>query len=513
MKEINIYKAEKEAGLEHKIKASSCIAYASPLCGESAQAMNILAPSSQFQELSKAAKTDEDLFGLHSILVSTVWNKNDDIFTKEEVWAARNTPQFKPTNLDHDEKQIVGTIIGNWPVDKEFNIIDEDTPIDDVPDLFHILVASVIFRQFVDPEMKARAEKLIEQIQANDKFVSMECIFRGFDYGVLTPDGESHIIARNDDTAFLTEHLRSYGGKGIYQDHKIGRALRNITFSAKGFVDNPANATDKEIYSIIFDSDYEFDFANAHFDKKWLFEKTGVTSKVDKTICKSEKQEKKMSDVLTSRIDELKKDLDEALAANKELSTQLSQVNVARFENDISELESQIAELKSSLSVKDEELSQSQEKVESLSSQLEQITSEMHKKDEEMKDMKEKEKKAKRKASLISVGLSDDDAEAKTEVFANLNDEQFEVVAETFKSSLVSTEEDSEASVETQKEEECDSQAEEASEEVLETVESSENVSLSVESDSEDQLSQARAGLADYFSELLFGQKSNEGDK
>ena len=65
----------------------------------------------------------------------------------------------------------------------------------------------------------------------------MECIFRGFDYGIRKPDGTNHVLARDQDTAFLTQHLRAYGGDGIYQDHKIGRVLRQITFSGKGFVD------------------------------------------------------------------------------------------------------------------------------------------------------------------------------------------------------------------------------------------------------------------------------------
>ena len=43
-----------------------------------------------------------------------------------------------------------------------------------------------------------------------------------------------------------------------YEDHKVGRLLRNITFSGKGFVEKPANPD-----SIIFDSNHIFDFSNA----------------------------------------------------------------------------------------------------------------------------------------------------------------------------------------------------------------------------------------------------------
>ena len=73
---------------------------------------------------------DKDLYYTQSILVSTTWNKNDDIFNKEEVWNAKDTPQHKPTNIEHQETQIVGHIVANWPITSEGIIIDKDTPIE-----------------------------------------------------------------------------------------------------------------------------------------------------------------------------------------------------------------------------------------------------------------------------------------------------------------------------------------------------------------------------------------------
>ena len=56
---------------------------------------------------------------------------------------------------------------------------------------------------------------------------------------------------------FLHKHLRAYGGKGGYEDHKIGRLLRNIVFSGKGFVNKPANPD-----SVIFDKNQLTEFNN-----------------------------------------------------------------------------------------------------------------------------------------------------------------------------------------------------------------------------------------------------------
>ena len=70
----------------------------------------------------------------------------------------------------------------------------------------------------------------------------MECFFKGFDYGLFNSEtGEYKVLARNEETAFLTKYLRAYGGDGKHQNYKLGRVLRNITFSGKGFVDKPAN--------------------------------------------------------------------------------------------------------------------------------------------------------------------------------------------------------------------------------------------------------------------------------
>ena len=63
-----------------------------------------------------------------------------------------------------------------------------------------------------------------------------------FDYGVTNKNtGEYKVLARDENTAYLTKHLKAYGGLGEHEDYKIGRVLRNITFSGKGFVDKPAN--------------------------------------------------------------------------------------------------------------------------------------------------------------------------------------------------------------------------------------------------------------------------------
>jgi hypothetical protein len=107
---------------------------------------------------------------------------------------------------------------------------------------YHVLTASVIYTGFTDPELRERTSDLIQEIEAGTKYVSMECFFNGFDYGLQDKStGELKLLPREEATAYLTKHLRAYGGSGEFENHKIGRVLRNITFSGKGFVDKPAN--------------------------------------------------------------------------------------------------------------------------------------------------------------------------------------------------------------------------------------------------------------------------------
>ena len=233
---MEIFDTEISDGLEEQIKASASIAYASLACKcDEDDSKNITVKSS-------ASINDNDLYYVQSILVSSSWNKNDDIFDKAEVWEARKTPEDKPTNLEHDENLIIGHITSNWPIDEQGMPISENTSIADIPEKFHILTGSVIYRAFTSPDLKARAEKLIEEIEAGEKYVSMECYFQGFDYGLINKQtGEYKVLNRNNSTAYLTKFLRAYGGSGEHENYQIGRVLRNITFSGKGFVDKPAN--------------------------------------------------------------------------------------------------------------------------------------------------------------------------------------------------------------------------------------------------------------------------------
>ena len=110
-----------------------------------------------------------------------------------------------------------------------------------------------MYNSWSSAEKQEWMSSLIQEIEAGEWFVSMEAIFNNFDYAIVTPEGKHKIIARKEESSFLTKHLRIYGGTGEYEGHKLGRVLRNIAFSGKGLVSKPANPR-----SIIFNSTKSF---------------------------------------------------------------------------------------------------------------------------------------------------------------------------------------------------------------------------------------------------------------
>jgi predicted nucleic acid-binding Zn-ribbon protein len=537
---IKVFGYEKSDGLEDQIKKDSSLAYVSQVCpvkpdskklelNEIISSVHNKKPYKKAMEVlrSKAGLEDDDVYQTFSILVSASWNRNDDVFNKEEVWAAKETPRYKPANLEHDEKQIVGGIIGSWPVNDDFSLIDDNMVVEDLPDFYHILVSSVIYRQWQDPEYQARAEELIKKIENGEMFVSMECLFRGFDYAVVAPDNKNHIIARNEETSFLTRHLRSYGGTGKYQDHKVGRLLKNITFSGKGFVEKPANPD-----SIIFDSDRSFDFSNACLSKNPFLCPNGVSVKVEEELFSSTERQENLNmstDILNTQIGELREALADVQAENKELSDKLSKANVETWEKQIAELTAQIESLEGSIAESNNELESEVSKSEELEAKLAAAVTARTEAEDLVQAMQKEKATADRTATLIEAGLSEEEAAAKIETFDGLSDEQFAAVAETLKSAYMSKKKankekeaddedkkDTKAEVEaeeanTEAEDEVREEASEVDEEVLETASVEETIDMSVASDNtEDETSHVRANLREWVNTYVLNQELGE---
>lgn len=341
-----------------------------------------------------------DLYSVKSVLVSSVWNKNDDIFLKEEIWAARQTPRNHPCNINHDEKNIVGHIIDCWAEGVDGSLLaSEEEAMNS--SLFDLVCESVIYTFWRDDKKIDEVLNLIDKIEKNEMFVSMECAFEDFDYAIES-DGKYNIIARTAETAFLSRKLKAFGGDGVYNSHRIGRVPRKITFTGKGFTSNPANKR-----SIIFDKKEE--------NQEIVY--ASIASFLENGVITSIDMENKMSEELQKENSEMK-----AKVAEFELAVaSLTEAKLA--------LESELNSLKSALELKDKEISEKAGLLADAEVKLSASVSKVEELDKQLKDTVASHSLAMRKLTLEHNGLSKEEAESKVSLYASLNDEQWAGIA------------------------------------------------------------------------------------
>jgi len=482
---MQIFENEKNDNLTELLSAQSSIVYASLLEKSDSE---ISHKKARKENKALAGIEDTDLYYTQSILVTTSWNKNDDIFDAKEVWLARATPMHKPTNLEHDEKTIVGHITSNWPIDINGELINESLELNELPEKFHILTGSVIYKGFTEPELRARADNLIEEIEAGEKYVSMECFFKNFDYGLIDKStGSYHILPRNEETSFLTKHLRAYGGQGEHENYKIGRVLRNITFSGKGFVNRPANPE-----SIIFTKE----------NLKETQESLDMIKNLNKKNDDSQKE-----GVFSNQANLKETNMSvESTVATEEVTT-ITEPEVTTTVVETQEAEA-AKKMKEEMDKKEEEMKKMKAALEATQSELQAANETLAAYKMKEEEMAKKEKKMKRMATLIESGVEEEVASATVDKFENLDDTAFESIAALV--AAVKPPKKEEKKEET-KAEETAVKTEDVSL-VLENVETNDqDIDLSVGSEVESEMQNTRAALVDFVC-IRLGKKLNKGE-
>ena len=495
---MKIYAQEQKDGIAELVASNNTVAccaiaetHNSPSTEAVEKLQKVLAENSENKDLALAENKEQiDLYYLKSILVSTGWNKNDDVFDPKELWEAKSTPEDKPFNFMHNEKDIIGHITANEVVDFDGNPISEDS---EVPEKFNILTSAVVYTEWSDPEQRQRMHKIVSEIEDGKWFVSMECLFPDFDYALKSAAGETKVIKRNEASAFLTKHLRSYGGDGKYEDYQVGRLLRNLSFSGKGLVSKPANPR-----SVILEGNDFFDESQAQ------------------VLTISSLKENDMSDNYEMQVNDLRAELAEAKAANEALKEKVVAEQKAEFEERIQALEATIAEQASSISEKEEALAAKETELTEAQEALAAKDEDMKKKMEELRKMKEKEAMMKRKAQLEEAGFEAEEALATIEDFQHLDDETFDKVVAMMKKKAdkhpkKEMEEDKEKAAPKEEkavmkkkaelEEEVDTA--EASEEVLENAEEPAEVAVAEAMGEEDPAENLRSVASEWLGSIL----------
>jgi hypothetical protein len=408
MNEIKIYPAEINDGIAELVKTQASVAYCSPANihrEPSASITGVFASKKDLMEYIVAENKNQiDLFYLESVLVSTGWNKNDDVFLTEPTWAARNTPEDKQFNYMHDENDIIGHITGSYVLSKEGTRIspDQESP----PEEFDIVTQAVLYNSWTNLENKERMDKIISEIEEGKWYVSMECLFAGFDYALMDEKGRAKLMPRNEASAFLTKHLRSYGGTGEYQGYKIGRALQQISFSCKGLVSKPANP------------------------RSIILNQKSLAFNINNEISDFSIGENKMSDTnaLEKQLADVRAELASAKEENKTIKAKIEEAKDKEFASKVANLESVVAEKEQTVAEMEETIKSTQARIaeleDSLAKSNEQLTVAM----KDMEGMKKKEKMQKRMASLLDAGFEQEEAETSLAAYESLADEAFESI-------------------------------------------------------------------------------------
>jgi septal ring factor EnvC (AmiA/AmiB activator) len=303
----------------------------------------------------------------------------------------------------------------------------------------------------------------------------MECLFAGFDYSVKDTSGQTKVVARSEDSAFLTKHLRAYGGTGEYEGYQIGRLLRDISFSGKGLVSRPANPR-----SIILDSSKAFSVNE------------------EQTISNVSEGEVNMSE----NIEE--KQLDTAPVVEEAVQVVAEEVKI---ENNTSELEAALA-------AKDTEIQAYASKVATLEETLANLEKELAGLNDQMKNMKKKEKDRDRKGQLVSAGFEEAEADEVLPLHDALDDSAFEAIVAVYKKKMVAKKETKKDMEEDKKDNSVDEEKEvsskasesEVTEQLFEEVKTTE-ATLVAASDEGEEIESTRASVAEWLTNNVLRNK------
>ena len=414
--QIKVYTAEAKAGLTEAIESNNTLAYVSEVSkSDTFVVEEDIKQIIQDKTSANSNPNQFDLYYLNSVLVSTGWNKNDDVFDTEEVWIARKTPEDKQFNFMHNEADIIGHITANTVIDSDGKSVEDNINFKDLPDNFDIVTSAVLYNSWSDPELTERMVKIISEIEEGKWFVSMECLFNAFDYAVVTPDKEQKIVARNEASAFLTKHLRAYGGTGEYEGYKVGRLLRNIAFSGKGLVNQPANPR-----SVILQKNDPFKRSEAQ-----LVNELNI-------------REIEMSDTrLESQIESLKAELAQAKQDAEGMKQKFDAQKAEEVQAQVESYEATISKKDEKITTLEDSAATSNDKVVELEEALTQAGEQLAEAQKQIKTFQSEAKVLIRRTQLIEAGATKEEIEAILISFAEATDDMFEEVVTLAKKGFV----------------------------------------------------------------------------
>lgn len=410
---MKIYKEERGLNLNNKIIFASQVEPGEPIEVSQELLENIC-------KITAAENKQMDLYYFKSILTTIGLNKNDDYFDVAETWAARHTPEDKQINYEHNERDIIGHMTGCYAVSADLGtILDDTATIDDLPSKFHIVTPGVLYQRWEDQKLQARMNEIIADINTGNMFVSMECLFSDFDYVLIDEsNGQQEIISRGKETAFLTKYLRGFGGTGVYNSRRIGRLLKNITFSGKGMVKRPANP---ESVILIHASDNKIGDIEI------------MSKENDTMLVKATELKLPEVDDLKVEVKALKAALDEAKQEKDNAKAQAVKDAQAKAQKEFDDLKAALAAKELEVKNLSDKLAHADETIKNTQKEVETAQASAKAAQDELAKIAADQKVQKRIALLMDNGHSKEEATELEKKFASVDDTVFATIAEMSK--------------------------------------------------------------------------------
>lgn len=403
---MKVYPREIEDGLGEAITASSVLAYCLPVETPTS------APKFKLDKKLPilASVNNSNLFELVSILVTSGINKNDDVFLVDELYKARKSPVDTGLNYNHKENEIVGHITAAQMIDEDFNVIGDNVAPEDLPSKVHILTSAVLYKYWRNKDLQERMDGILAEIEEGKLMVSLEVVASDFDYLLTDQSGKQFIIARDQNSSFLTKALRCYKGNGVFKEYAVARLLRDFDFIGKGLTAKPANPE-----SVIFNDVTAFNgiFSSAStLDENIVTETEMANENTDKLSEVSGLLALAQADVATKagELANLVKSKDALVAEKSTL-----EATVAELTQEKSELSKKVAELNDAVAAT--------------------AASEKAAKDELAK-VKAEQLKTSRLSLLAEVGKTKEESEGLVAQFEALSDVQFGEIVKLAKASV-----------------------------------------------------------------------------
>lgn len=350
---------------------------------------------------------------------STGFNKNDHYFIPKELFDAKDTVMYQMVDWEHDRNEVVGCIIGyNTSTFDGEDFTAADIEIDENAEFDLQTEIGIWLHRKED-----MANEILKRYEEDKLFVSMECTFEDFDFAIEDPQGGIAIVARNEETDFLIEHLRRFGGSGKYKNYKVGIAFRGINFIGVGIVEKPANPRSSVLdmaasKNIELSNEDFIKILEKNIEKNENSDFVGVTdSAAASNGINIEKGESEMD--LEKLLEETKADLKDSKASISRLEKEKEDIAKEKEEaiKALAEEKDQIVSEKEELAGTVEELNS---KIEEASKEKEDLSKQIEEMSAKLAEIEKAKKEQERKAKIDEYAVEIEDEE----LFA-MSDEQF----------------------------------------------------------------------------------------